>query len=64
MYWNCNGMGSDWDGHTSRKFRLLQQSGHYDAILLAETHISRCTPEGPEWIVSAPVQPGDKSVLV
>ena len=60
-YWNCNGVGNDWDGHSSRKFRLLQQSGNFDAILLTETHISRCIPEGPEWVASAPVIAGDRS---
>ena len=60
MYWNCNGMGSDWDGRTCRKLQQLQQSGPCEAILLVETHL-KLMPVGPEWVASAPVAPGDRS---
>ena len=59
-FWNMNGMGQDWDGHSSGKLAHLQSTGSYDAVLLAETHLTRI-PEGPEWSASAPVQTGDKS---
>ena len=62
-YWNCNGIGGDWDGQTSGKLQDLQRAGAFDAILLVETHL-RKIPVGPEWITSAPTSPGDKSAGV
>ena len=57
LYWNCNGIGADWDGNTSRKFQLICAAGKYDIIALVETHL-RDPPHtlpGEAWVFSEPV---------
>ena len=57
LYWNCCGLGSDWDGASSRKFELLRANDKYDLIVLVETHLAVVadTLPGDEWVFSAPV---------
>ena len=56
LYWNCCGLGEDWDGSTSRKFEQLRASGDFDLICLVETHLGStvATLPGDEWCFSAP----------
>ena len=56
LYWNCCGLGEDWDGSTSRKFEQLRASGDFDLIFLVETHLGStvATLPGDEWCFSAP----------
>ena len=56
LYWNCCGLGDDWDGATSRKFEQLRASGDFDLICLVETHLGStvATLPGDEWCFSAP----------
>ena len=39
LYWNCNGIGADWDGKTSRKLEMLKAGNRYDVIAIAKHHI-------------------------
>ena len=57
LYWNCCGLGSDWDGSSSRKFELLRADDKFDLIILVETHLAVVadTLPGDEWVFSAPV---------
>ena len=57
LYWNCCGLGSDWDGSSSRKYELLRAGDKYDLIILVETHLAVVadTLPGDEWVFSAPV---------
>jgi hypothetical protein len=57
LYWNCCGLGADWDGSSSRKFELLRAGDMYDLIILVETHLAVVadTLPGDEWVFSAPV---------
>ena len=58
LYWNCNGIGADWDGRTSRKFEMLK-AGNYDIIAIAEHHIRVPTPPTDEWVFSDPASATD-----
>ena len=59
LYWNCNGIGADWDGNTSRKMEMLKAGNRYDAIAIAEHHIRAATPPLDDWVFSDPASPTD-----
>ena len=63
-YWNCNGVGADWDGNSSRKLEEIIQTNRYDFILLCETHIRsfrHVLDTSHNWVFSDPVDDKDPS---